>query len=229
MNIKFLLISLICHSIILLISFKTELNDELANFELLKESSNIIKVKIQKIKNKKITDLNKETEKKQFSDNLAENYNFAEKEEISQEDLIYSEGDDIEVRSDENLGTINIDKSHKYIENPERFEVGKETNITTSKLEYFNFYKKMKIVIENKWRKILKKHEVEKSANILVTFKMNQLGYIIDKKIEKNTNNIPLDNEVLNLFDSIQLPKPPKDIFNNKEYLIVQWNFEIIY
>lgn len=227
MRLSSVLISLLIH--ILILSLKFDFNVSKKNdLKSKKIEEKIIRISLKTLKNKKIIELDK------YNDNvdpnskyISFNDNFSKNKEVSAESIKNK-------KNNEQNKIINKEKSNEEIENKKISEDvnSDKTDISTTKFAYFDYYKKMKKIVDVHFSSLLKEKNIEEfvDENIAETYillKINSKGEILSKKIDKSSGYIAIDFAALESFNNIKLPSPPEELLNNKEFVFIQWGFSL--
>lgn len=227
MKLSSIIISLLIHAFILSLKFYFTTSKKYKNIKNKKIEEKIIKISLKTLKNKKIIELNNyndsvdpESKYISFKDNFSNN------KYVSAESLLNKK----QIKD-----SILINQQSKSEFENKKISEGvnsEKSDISTTKFAYFDYYKKMKKIVDIHFSSLLKEKNIEDflDENISETYillKINSKGDILSKKIDKSSGYIAVDFVALESFNNIKLPPPPLELLNNKEFVFIQWGFSL--
>lgn len=215
------IISIILHLIVLSIHWEIEYNKK---NDKLKNKNKVTKINIllKDLRNKDVIEL------KKYNNRINKNAKFISLKNNFTEKDIQSEKSDINNPVEKKItlkGNLNKKQNKKNDKKNDN-----KTNVSTIEFAYFEYYKKMKSIVDEKWDKIIKDKKIEilgEKNETFVLLKISSEGKILSKKIDKTSGIISVDFAALETFNGITLPKPPKEILRDKDFLFIQWGFSL--
>lgn len=213
------ILSIILHFFILIVQFDYnppifEVNEK----NILEE--NIIKLTFKNLKNKQIIEQNDVNNEVDLSAELISNEN---NKVVEKNNTKLKINDKVILNDKEN---VNLESNDKISD----LENNRENKASSLKFQYFEYYKEMKIVVDQKWNEIISERNIkiiDPEVETFLLLKINSKGEVLQKRIEKSSGFINVDLIALEAFNYIQLPIPPSELMNNKEFLFVQWGFSL--
>ena len=147
---------------------------------------------------------------------------------------------DLAIKKDENginqIKEITSDKTSEdstpteFLEN---IEEGERTNLNTIEFKYYGFYSRLKKQVEGQWHSDLFKlldtaEQFNRTLETAVVIKIDKEGNILGINLEESCGVPSLDQVAIQTFKKMaKIQNPPKELFNNKNYLFLQWIFQL--
>lgn len=129
---------------------------------------------------------------------------------------------DSNILSNENNKSANISEVISENNNENNTE-----KLNTIKYNYFEYSKKIKSLVDNDWDNLLKYKNFSKDLEVLVLLKINKEGKILGHEISGTSGDEFFDLLALKVFKDKQLPQPPIELLNGKDYFLIQWGFAV--
>jgi outer membrane biosynthesis protein TonB len=151
---------------------------------------------------------------------------------ISLSDLSISKNETGLAISKEQVGDNNSTENNptEFLENVAE---GERTSLNTIEFKYYGFYSRLKKQVEGQWHSDLFKllDSTEQFNRILetaVVIKIDKEGNILGINLEESCGIPSLDQVAIQTFKKIaKIQNPPKELFNNKDFLFLQWIFQL--
>jgi protein TonB len=151
---------------------------------------------------------------------------------ISLSDLSISKNETGLAISKEQVGDNNSTENTltEFIENVAE---GERTSLNTIEFKYYGFYSRLKKQVEGQWHSDLFKlldstEQFNRTLETAVVIKIDTEGNILGINLEESCGIPSLDQVAIQTFKKIaKIQNPPKELFNNKDFLFLQWIFQL--
>jgi hypothetical protein len=167
-------------------------------------------------------------------ENTINNSNILSNETINSKKTLYGgiTSDVIKNKKIEDSGDY-VPKETDYLTKTMSEAEGEITDISTVKFKYFNYYTDLKDSVEEKWRVKISEYfkdivlDNNKTIKTILVLKIDKLGFVKNVDVGESSGSPELDKIAISVFRGYQLQSPPKDIFNNKEFIYLYWGFAL--